>query len=183
MALHGLYLCGTSTFQTTPRNAEVQLYEIDILCMTWPYLQCLYPPWPQQVAPRHIFHLAIPGWAVRRSSKSFFWARTGITTRFPQEIQPLCVLNSFLLSYKGSRLLSGHLSPHPCWTLLTTWCRTGSEAVQAAMWSAFTGMNSRRSIRSMVSSGTGAVTTVSGKGNRLRTSALPCLHPSRYTSS
>ena len=34
MALHGLSVCGTSTFQTTPRNAEVQLYEIDILCIT-----------------------------------------------------------------------------------------------------------------------------------------------------
>ena len=43
MALHGLYVCGTSTFQATPRNAEVQLYEIDIRCMTCPYPQFLYP--------------------------------------------------------------------------------------------------------------------------------------------
>ena len=34
MALHVLYVCGTSTFQATPKDAEVQLYEIDILCMT-----------------------------------------------------------------------------------------------------------------------------------------------------
>ena len=43
MALHGLYVCGTSTFQATPRAAELQLYEIDILCMSLPYLQCLSP--------------------------------------------------------------------------------------------------------------------------------------------
>ena len=34
MALHGLYVRVTRTFQATPRDAEVQLYETDILCMT-----------------------------------------------------------------------------------------------------------------------------------------------------
>ena len=43
MALHDLYVCGTSTFQATPRDAEVQFYEIDILCMTLLYPQFLSP--------------------------------------------------------------------------------------------------------------------------------------------
>ena len=68
---------GPALFRPLPGMRRCSSIKIDILCMTWPYLQCLYPPWPQQVAPRHIFHLAIPGWAVSRSSKSFFWPRAG----------------------------------------------------------------------------------------------------------
>ena len=48
MAPHCLYVwAGTRAFQATLKDADVQqqvqLYVTDILCMTWPYLQCFYP--------------------------------------------------------------------------------------------------------------------------------------------
>ena len=47
---------GPTLFRPLPGMRTCSSIKIDILCMTWRYLQCLYPPWPQQVAPRHIFH-------------------------------------------------------------------------------------------------------------------------------
>ena len=183
MALHSLHVCGTSTFQATTRDAEVQLYEIDILCMTWPYPQFLYPA------------LATIGSSAQYFSSDHSWVGSEqvlyelfLTPNWYYHTVPsrdTTTVCAQLVSPHVERFkpLSGHLSPQPCLTLLRTCCRTASEAVEAAMWSAFTGMTYRRSIRSIVSSGTGAVTTVSDKGHRLRPSALPCLQPSRHTSS
>ena len=183
MALHSLHVCGTSTFQATTRDAEVQLYEIDILCMTWPYPQFLYPA------------LATIGSSAQYFSSDHSWVGSEqvlyelfLTPNWYYHTVPsrdTTTVCAQLVSPHVERFkpLSGHLSPQPCLTLLRTCCRTASEAVEAAMWSAFTGMTYRRSIRSIVSSGTGAVTSVSDKGHRLRPSALPCLHPSRHTSS
>ena len=137
MALHGLYVCGTRAFRATPKDAEVlqqvKLCVSDILCMAWPYLQCLYPA------------LATIG-----SSPSYFSFWPFLSGRYagplraasdPELVLPhgsptrynhcLCLIR-FSSRRKAPGFWQGISSLQPCWPLLRTCCSTGSDAVQSA---------------------------------------------------
>ena len=63
---------GPGLFRALPRMQRCSSMKLTYSASLDLIFNACIQSWPPQVAPRHIFHLTIPGWAVRRPSKTCF---------------------------------------------------------------------------------------------------------------
>ena len=119
------------------------------------------------------FILVTTGWSSCSTSNTTLWPAGGTITRSSHRTHQSWTLSSSFCCWNGLRLTSEVVS-HPNCTSLRTFESTESWSVDCLICLAITGDRYKFSINGMVSPASGTSLIASGRGKRLRTSALEC---------
>ena len=120
-----------------------------------------------------LFIWVSPGWASCSSLSMSPWPALGITTWFPQRMQPSCTDNSSLLVANGLSCISCTESGQPLCTNCRTREQRWSEFVHTLIRSAVIGVVFNSSINRIISGGRDVTSSDSWSGSLLIASAFP----------